>query len=72
VSNSTPLKFGLFNCSHNPISPEYSDRPYVFYFFTTALFLKAILANRTVKHIWYFPTHPRQNSGYLHYWTMKF
>jgi hypothetical protein len=19
-----------------------------------------------------FPTHPRQNSGYLHYWTMKF
>ena len=29
----------------------------VFLFFPTAHFLKTILAHRTVKHIWFFPTH---------------
>jgi hypothetical protein len=36
---------------------RHSSRPYVFYFFPTAHFLKTILASRTVKHIWFFPTH---------------
>jgi hypothetical protein len=36
---------------------RHADRPYVFYFFSTAHFLKTILASRTVKHIWFFPTH---------------
>ena len=26
----------------------------------------------TLCFLFFFPTHPRQNSGYLHYWTMKF
>lgn len=35
---------------------RHADRPEVFYFFATAHFLKTILASRTVKHIWFFPT----------------
>jgi len=60
-----------------------ADQPNVFYFFPTAHFLKTILVSRTVKHIWFFPTHkpmqkkpkelapthPRQYGGYLHYQT---
>jgi len=35
---------------------RHADQPNVFYFFPTAHFLKSILASRTVKHIWFFPT----------------
>jgi len=35
---------------------RHADQPNVFYFFSTAHFLKTILASRTVKHIWFFPT----------------
>jgi hypothetical protein len=36
---------------------RHSSRPDAFYFFPTAHFLKTILVSRTVKHIWFFPTH---------------